>query len=67
MRNSLAREELDRLGEAFLTARSEHLVDMPEDITKADLERQAANAGLGGVTVQAKPTSKRRCKRQLKT
>lgn len=54
MRNSLEADELERLGQAFLIARSEHLGDMPEDITKADLEQQAANAGISGGTSQSK-------------
>lgn len=38
------------LGDAFLAARAEHLGDQPDDITKADLEQQASNAGITGVS-----------------
>ena len=54
MKQNLGADELDQLGEAFLTARAAHLGDMPEDITKADLEQQAANAGISGATSQSK-------------
>jgi hemerythrin superfamily protein len=46
MRENLEAGRLDELGEAFLRSRKEHLGDMPEDITKAELQQQAANAGI---------------------
>lgn len=42
------------LGEAFLAARKEHLGAQPADITKAELEQQAANAGVTGATSMGK-------------
>lgn len=48
MREHLGTDRLDELGQAFLRSRAEHLGDMPDDITKAELEQQAANAGVTG-------------------
>lgn len=42
------------LGAAFLAAREEHLGDQPADITKADLEQQAANINLTGASSKSK-------------
>lgn len=44
MRELLPADRLAELAEAFATARAEHLGEQPEDITKAQLEQQAANA-----------------------
>ena len=46
MRQNLDDSRLDELGQAFLRSRAEHLGDMPEDITKAELQQQAANADV---------------------
>lgn len=54
MRNGLSAERLDALGEAFLGSREEHLGEMPEDITKDELEQQAANANLSGASGKSK-------------
>jgi hemerythrin superfamily protein len=54
MRNGLPTDRLDSLGEAFLTSRETHLGEMPADITKAELEQQAANANLSGTSGQSK-------------
>ncbi len=54
MRDHLPADRLDQLGEAFLSSRSEHLGDMPEDATKAELEQQAANAGISGASSMSK-------------
>lgn len=42
------------LGEAFLRVRQEHLGDQPDDITKSQLQQQAANAEIGGTAGLAK-------------
>lgn len=42
------------LGAAFLAAREENLGDQPADITKADLEQQAANISLSGASAMSK-------------
>lgn len=44
MRDRMEADALSTLGEAFLSSRAEHLGDMPEDITKDELEQQAENA-----------------------
>ena len=54
MRNLLPTERLDELGEAFLASREEHLGSMPADITKDELEQQAANANIGGASAKSK-------------
>lgn len=42
------------LGQAFLATRAEHLGEQPADITRAELEQQAANIGLGGISAMSK-------------
>jgi hemerythrin superfamily protein len=54
MRENLEPARLDELGQAFLRSRQEHLGDMPDDITKAELEQQAANVGLSGASAMSK-------------
>ncbi|MGO4258193.1 hemerythrin domain-containing protein [Marmoricola sp. RAF53] len=54
MRTNLDADTLDKLGESFLASRGEHLGEMPEDITKADLEQQAANANVTGASSLSK-------------
>lgn len=54
MRSLLPEDRLDELGQAFLASRSEHLGDMPADITKAQLEQQAANADISGASSMTK-------------
>jgi len=54
MREHLPADRLDELGRAFLQARAEHLGDLPEDITKAELEQQAANADVSGASGMTK-------------
>ena len=62
MRSTLPAERLDSLGQAFLSSRSEHLGDMPNDITKDDLEQQAANAAISGASSQSKDELKQTLK-----
>jgi hemerythrin superfamily protein len=54
MRNLLPADRLDELGQAFLGSREEHLGKMPEDITKDELEQQAANANVSGASAKSK-------------
>ncbi len=54
MRQGLSEDRLVELGQAFLDSRQQHLGEMPEDITKAELEQQAANAGISGASSQSK-------------
>jgi len=54
MREHLPADRLDELGRAFLRTRAEHLGDLPEDITKAELEQQAANADVSGASGMTK-------------
>lgn len=58
------RERLDEarrveLGAAFLAAREQHLGEQPADITKAELDQQAANAGVSGASSMGKAELKR--------
>lgn len=46
--------ERARLGEAFLKAREQHLGQQPADITKDELEQQAANADVSGASSMSK-------------
>jgi hemerythrin superfamily protein len=50
----LSPERLDELGAAFLASREEHLGDRPDEITKAELDQQAANAGIPGASGKSK-------------
>jgi hemerythrin superfamily protein len=43
MRELISATRLEELGDAFAAARAEHLGERPADITKAELEQQAAN------------------------
>lgn len=54
MRQRMGAAELERLGQAFLSSRQEHLGDEPQDITKAQLEQQAENIDLGGTSSMTK-------------
>lgn len=54
MRERLDADLLQQLGERFLAARSEHLGDQPDDMTRADLEQQARNLELDGATQKSK-------------
>ncbi|GAA3656568.1 hypothetical protein GCM10022237_15800 [Nocardioides ginsengisoli] len=53
------RERLDdarraELGQAFLSAREEHLGQQPGEVSKAELNQQAANAGISGASSMSK-------------
>ena len=54
MQSGLPSERLAELGEAFLASREEHLGEMPEDITKDQLEQQAENANISGGSAKTK-------------
>ncbi len=54
MRERMSSDELNRLGEAFLATRAEHLGEQPADITKDDLEQQAENIDLSGASRMSK-------------
>jgi len=54
MRENLSSERLEELGQAFLASRTEHLGEMPDDITKAELDQQAANIDLTGASSMSK-------------
>jgi hemerythrin-like domain-containing protein len=54
MRESMDASRLDELGQAFLRSRAEHLGERPDDITKAQLEQQAANADVSGASGMSK-------------
>jgi hypothetical protein len=54
MRENMDAARLDELGQAFLSARAEHLGEMPDDITKAQLQQQAANIDLAGASGMSK-------------
>lgn len=54
MRERLDENRLSELADAFATARAKHLGKQPHDITKADLEQQAANIGVSGASGMTK-------------
>jgi hemerythrin superfamily protein len=54
MRERMEPARLDELGQAFLASRAEHLGDMPEDLTKNQMEQQAANADISGASGMTK-------------
>ena len=54
MKEKLSEARRAELGEAFLATRAEHLGDQPDDITKAQLEQQAANIDLPGASAMSK-------------
>lgn len=54
MRTNMSSSQLDELGRAFLESRREHLGEEPADITKAEMEQQAANAQISGASSMSK-------------
>jgi hemerythrin superfamily protein len=54
MRERLSEDRLAELGEAFLSSRTEHLGDQPGDLSKTELQQQAANAGVSGASSMSK-------------
>lgn len=64
MRERIDSAERDQLGAAFLAAREKHLGEQPDDITKAQLEQQAANVGLSGAASQTKADLKENLEQQ---
>lgn len=60
MRQGLSTDRLGELGRAFAASREQHLGDRPDDITKSELDQQAANAGLTGASGQTKDELKSR-------
>jgi hemerythrin superfamily protein len=54
MRERMDAARLDELGQAFLTAREQHLGGQQEDISKAELEQQAENVDLKGASGMSK-------------
>ena len=59
MRKRLDDERRAQLGAAFLTAREKYLGEQPDDITKIQLEQQAANIGLSGASGMSKSALKK--------
>ena len=54
MRDRIDEAKRNQLGEAFLSTRERYLGDQPDDITKGQLEQQAANVGMGGASSMSK-------------
>lgn len=54
MRKLMDPEQLTELGDAFLTARKQHLGEQQDDITRSELQQQAANVGLEGASGMSK-------------
>jgi hemerythrin superfamily protein len=54
MRERLSEDRRTQLGDAFLASRAEHLGEQPEDITKEQLEQQAANMDVAGTSDMSK-------------
>ena len=59
MREHLTSEELDKIGQAFLESRREHLGEEPADLTKTQMEQQAENAQLSGTSGLSKAELKK--------
>ncbi len=54
LRQGLSEDRLASLGEAFLTARAEHLGQQPGEATKEELSTQASNVELDGASSMSK-------------
>jgi hypothetical protein len=50
----LTPDRLEELGRRFLSSREEHLGERPGEITKEELDQQAANAGVPGASGMSK-------------
>jgi hemerythrin superfamily protein len=58
MQQRLSDARRAELGEAFVTARTEHLGDRPGQATREELQQAARNAGLTGTSSSSKEESK---------
>lgn len=54
MRQALSVDRLQELGEAFLTARAEHMGEQPGEASRAEILQQAANADIEGASSKSK-------------
>jgi hypothetical protein len=54
MRERLSPERLEELGDAFVSARAEHMGEQPGQATKAQVRQQADNAGIAGTASKSK-------------
>ncbi|MGN6251760.1 MAG: hemerythrin domain-containing protein [Marmoricola sp.] len=54
MREMMSPEQLSELAEAFLTARAHHLGGQQDDLTRAEMQQQAANVGMEGASQLSK-------------
>ena len=54
MQERLSETRRAELAEAFVTARTEHLGDRPGQANREELEQQARNAGLNGISSSSK-------------
>lgn len=54
LRESLSADRLRELGEAFVTARAEHMGDRPGEATREEILQQARNAGIDGASPKSK-------------
>ena len=67
MRERLSDERRLELGEAFLTSREKHLGEQPADITKGQLQQQAANADVSGTAGMSKSALQKKLRAEAKS
>jgi hemerythrin superfamily protein len=60
MRQNLSSERLQQLAGSFNQSRSQHLGESPDDISRAELQQQAANIGLEKISSSSKEQLKSR-------
>ena len=53
MTERLSADLLGELGRSFLATREQHLGTIPDDLTRAEMAHQAANARLSGVSEES--------------
>lgn len=54
LREKLSTQRLQELGEAFITARAEHMGDRPGEATREEILQQARNADIEGASSKSK-------------
>jgi hemerythrin superfamily protein len=64
MRQGLTDQRRTELADAFASARATHLGDRPGAATKTELQQQARNTGLGGISDSSKAEIKRALREQ---
>jgi len=67
MREKMPADQLETLGERFLSVRKQHLGDQPDDMTRDQMQQQATNANVDGTSGLPKDELKERLSQEAET